>query len=81
MSGCLEFVLEDTIVGNIRDDRNVFRLRAHEHIDFQDINTESETLLMTEAEIHKSFYQSSEKASAARIVRRATMKSLNEFVH
>ena len=51
ITGCLEFVLEDAIQRQLRDDqRNVFRLRARQHIDSQDIITELEQIPTSEAE-------------------------------
>ena len=68
-------MLEDTIQRQLRDDqRNVFRLRPRQHIDSQDVITEVEQIPTSEAEQHRCFSQSSELASANRLVRRATMK-------
>ena len=77
IAGCLEFVLEDTIQRQMRNDqRNVFKLRAKQHIDSQDIITEQEQIPTSEAEQHRCFSQSSEVASANRLVRRATLKNM-----
>ena len=66
----------------MRDDqRNVFRLRAKQHIDSKDIITEQSHLPTSEAEQHKCFSEHSEVASANRLVRRATMKVDPKLVH